>query len=487
MRKSLTRGAWMSLLCSGMLLLAGCGQGTALTGPAPGAASACTVCSVGGAVTGLGANESVTLLNNGGDSLALDSDGSFTFPTTENAGSGYDVSVQSHTPGIDCTVSSGNGTVSSRTVATVQVACAAGTETVLHAFEGGPADGADPQGMLALDNSGNLYGTTYEGGAYGVGTVFEVSAAGTESILHSFAGGAADGGYPRAGVVLDGAGDLYGTTANSGAYGEGTVFEINTSGAESVLYSFAGGAADGARPQGSPIMDSAGNLYGTTSAGGALGLGTVYALDPTGAESVLYSFAGGTTDGQVPLGHLVMGSSGSLYGTTSIGGAYDLGTVFEISPNGTESVLHSFTGGATDGAYPRAGLVMDSAGNLYGTTSAGGADDLGTVFEISAAGTESVLYSFAGGATDGSDPTGGLVMDGAGNLFGTTAAGGANDLGTVFKLSPGGTETLLYSFVGGSTDGASPKAGLILDGAGNLYGTTSAGGVDDDGTVFEIN
>ena len=435
MPKNLTRGVWTPLLCIGLLLLAGCGQGGLTAGPGSGAASTCTACSVGGAVTGLGANESVTLLNNGGDSLTANSDGRFTFSATETNGSAYDVTVQSHTPGIACTVGSGKGTVGTRAVTSIQVSCAAGTETLLYSFVGGPTDGADPQGTLALDSAGNLYGTTYGGGAYGVGTVFEISASGTES----------------------------------------------------VLYSFAGGATDGARPRGSLIMDSAGNLYGTTSAGGASGLGTVYALSPTGSEAVLYSFAGGATDGQVPLGHLVMGSSGSLYGTTSAGGTYDLGAVFEVSPSGTETVLYSFAGGTQDGAYPRAGLIMDSAGDLFGTTSAGGADDLGTVFEISASGTESVLYSFTGGTADGSDPNGGLLMDGAGNLYGTTSAGGARDLGTVFEISASGTESVLYSFVGGTTDGSSPTAGLILDGAGNLYGMTSAGGVSDVGAVFEIN
>ena len=487
MPKNLTRGVRTPLLCIGLLLLAGCGQGGLTAGPGSGAASTCTACSVGGSVAGLGANESVTLLNNGGDSLTVNSDGGFTFSATETSGSAYDVTVQSHTPGIACTVGSGTGTVGTRAVSSIQVSCAAGTETILYSFAGGPTDGADPQGTLALDSAGNLYGTTYGGGAYGVGTVFEVSASGTESVLHSFAGGAADGANPRAGLIVDGAGNLYGTTANSGAFGEGTVFEVSAAGTESVLYSFAGGATDGARPRGSVILDSAGNLYGTTSGGGANGLGTVYALSPTDSEAVLYSFAGGTTDGQVPLGHLVMGSSGSLYGTTSAGGTYDLGTVFEVSSSGTEIVLYSFAGGSQDGAYPRAGLIMDSAGDLYGTTSAGGTDDLGTVFEISASGTESVLYSFTGGAADGSDPNGGLLMDGAGNLYGTTSAGGADDLGTVFEISASGTESVLYSFVGGTTDGSSPTAGLIMDGAGNLYGTTSAGGVSDVGTVFEIS
>ena len=436
MRKNLTRGLWTPLLCIGMLLLSGCGHGSAITGPGSGFSTACTACTVGGTVTGLSANESVTLLDNGGNSLTANTDGTFMFSSALAGGSRYDVTVQSHTPGISCAVSNGAGTVGTQEVANILVNCAAGTETVLYAFAGGATDGADPQGTLALGSSGTLYGTTYRGGTDGLGTVYQLGSAGGET----------------------------------------------------VLYSFAGGASDGADPRGSLIIDSAGNLYGTTSGGGASGLGTVYEVSPTGAQTVLYSFAGGTTDGEVPLGHLVMGSGGSLYGTTSTGGAYDLGTVFRISLGGVETVLYSFAGTTThDGAYPRAGLIMDGSGDLYGTTSAGGTYDLGTVFEISASGTETVLHSFAGGTTDGSDPNGSLLLGSSGSLYGTTSTGGAYDLGTVFKLSPDGTEVLLHSFAGGTTDGSSPKAGLIVDSAGNLYGTTSAGGVNDDGTVYELN
>ena len=378
MRKSLMRGLGKPLLCIGVLLLAGCGQG----GPGSGAATPCAACSVGGTVTGLSANESVTLLNNGGDSLTANTDGTFTFSTPQAGGSRYDVTVQSHTPGISCTVGNGAGTVGAHEVANILVNCAAGTETVLYAFAGGPTDGADPQGTLALGSSGTLYGTTYGGGADGLGTVFQLSSAGVETVLYSFAGGTTDGADPRAGPILDSSGTLYGTTYGGGAYGLGTVFQISSAGVETVLHSFAGGTTDGVRPQGGLIIDSAGNLYGTTSGGGASGLGTVYEVSPTGPQAVLYSFAGGTTDGEVPLGHLVMGSHGSLYGTTSAGGADDLGTVFKLSPDGTEVLLHSFAGGTTDGSSPKAGLILDSAGNLYGTTSAGGVNDDGTVFEL---------------------------------------------------------------------------------------------------------
>ena len=278
MPKNLTRGVCTPLLCIGMLLLAGCGQGGLTAGPGSGGTSTCTACSVGGSVTGLGANESVTLLNNGGDSLTANSDGRFTFSATETNGSAYDVTVQSHTPGIACTVGSGKGTVGTHAVTSVQVSCAAGTETLLYSFAGGPTDGADPQGTLALDSAGNLYGTTYGGGAYGVGTVFEISASGTESVLYSFTGGAADGSDPNGGLLMDGAGNLFGTTSAGGTDDLGTVFEISASGTQSVLYSFTGGTTDGSSPAGL-ILDGAGNLYGTTSAGGVSDVGTVFEIN----------------------------------------------------------------------------------------------------------------------------------------------------------------------------------------------------------------
>jgi len=261
------------------------------------------------------------------------------------------------------------------------------------------------------------------------------------------------------------------------------VFKLNGNGKEKVLYSFTGGA-DGADPQAGLVRDSSGNLYGTAFYGGAYGWGVVFKVDTTGAETVLYSFTGGS-DGGEPLAGLLRDSAGNLYGTT-YGGAYGWGVVFMLDPTGAETVLYSFTYGAN----PYAGLVRDSAGNLYGTTEAGGAYGLGAVFKVKENSKEKILYSFTGGA-DGTDPRGGLVRDSASNLYGTTWQGGAYGWGVVFKVDSTGKETVLYTFTGGA-DGGNPAAGLLRDSAGNLYGTTYFGGVVSDacsmgcGVVFKI-
>jgi uncharacterized repeat protein (TIGR03803 family) len=338
-----------------------------------------------------------------------------------------------------------------------------GTETVLHSFAGGPTDGSESFSGLIRDTAGNLYGTLFSGGAHGSGVVFKLSPSGAETVLHSFTGGA-DGGYPAAPLVQDAAGNLYGTTTGGGAVPGsaegGVVFElIRCASAPSgydfkVLYSFTG--ADGSYPTGALIRDSAGNLYGTTDVGGATstchpthGCGVVFKLSPTGTETVLHSFAG--PDGANPFrAGLARDAAGNLYGTTQNGGAASsacansgfgtCGVVFKLSPAGTETVLHTFTGGA-DGANPLAGLVRDAAGNLYGTASDGGAAcfdnaiTCGVVFKLSPTGAETVLHTFTGGA-DGGQPEAGLIQDLTGNLYGTTVFGGAYGLGVVFKLTP---------------------------------------------------
>ncbi|MGH9206790.1 MAG: choice-of-anchor tandem repeat GloVer-containing protein, partial [Acidimicrobiales bacterium] len=277
----------------------------------------------------------------------------------------------------------------------------------------------------------------------------------------------------------DSSGNLYGTTGSGGASNDGVVFKLTPGGTETVLHSFAGGASDGSLPAAGLIADSSGNLYGTTSEGGASNNGVVFKLSPDGTETVLHTFAGGSSDGANPRAGLIADSSGNLYGTTGSGGASNDGVVFKLTPGGTETVLHTFMGGG-DGAFPLAGLIADSSGNLYGTTESGGGTGCiagfgcGTVFKLSPGGTETVLYSFKGGPSDGAQPFAGLYADSSGNLYGTTSGGGASRWGTVFKLSPGGTETV-YSFTGGS-DGGQPVAGLIADSSGNLYGTIEHGG-----------
>ncbi len=407
------------------------------------------------------------------------------------------------------------------------------TEKVLHSFGSG-SDGIYPTAALIFHGAGHLYGTTYEGGPRDAGMVFGLTpgpdAVGerwTEEVLHSFGQGA-DGGYAQAGLILDAAGNLYGTTYYGGTYGKGTVFELTpTVGGgwtEKVLYSFCSqtNCADGAEPYAGLIFDTAGNLYGTTYYGGAYtfcygGCGTAFELTPTvggsWTEKVLHSFNQNGTDGFYPSASLIFDTAGNLYGTTWEGGSgtYPLGTAFELTPTAgggwTEKVLHSFNFNGTDGVQPLAGLIFDAAGNLYGTTLDGGPHAYGTVFVLTptAGGgwTEKVLHAF-GNPGDGAELYAGLIFDAAGNLYGTTVNGGTSDncrsynnlpgCGTVFELTSAGgvwTETVLHSFNDNGTDGFYPEAGLILDAAGNLYGTTFEGGTYSCigygcGTVFEL-
>ena len=382
---------------------------------------------------------------------------------------------------------------------------------VLHRFclSANCADGADPLGVLIRDAAGNLYGTTQQGGNFnslcsfgnGCGVVFKVDNTGQETVLHAFCSEAncADGFYPEAGLIEDSAGNLYGTTAYGGAHGGGTVFKMDNSGQEAVLHSFCstGGAkcTDGSQPSAALIEDGAGNLYGTTTFGGAHGTGTVFKLDNS-EETVLYDFCslGGTkcTDGWGASG-LIRDGSGNLYGTTQFGGNNAInpnggGTAFKLDGTGHLTVLYSFCSesNCADGNIPYSGLIQDAEGNLYGTTSGGGATDEGAVFKLDSSGHETLVYSFCpeGDAycEDGIGPRAGLIEDAAGNLFGTTSAGGLLSGGTVFRVESTGQETVLYNFCLDCGDGAEPAAGLIEDPAGVLYGTTSEG-VSPNGTV----
>jgi uncharacterized repeat protein (TIGR03803 family) len=413
--------------------------------------------------------------------------------------------------------------------------CAASDpEYVIHSFHpqgNSPSvNGAEPFGGLIFDASGNLYGTTGYGGTDGSGTVFELSprvgGGWTETVLHSFTGsssGGADGAFPGPSLVFDAVGNLYGTTYAGGTpyqYGFGTVFELSPAEdgtwTETVLYSFGSATADGLVPASGVIIDKAGNLYGTTTWGGAYGHleeypgGTAFELSPGAGglwtEIILHSFGSGN-DGYFPQAGLTLDAAGNLYGTTLVGGGggscgEGCGTVFELSPAGggawTETILHQFVDSGEAPYTPHAGLIFDALGNLYGTAENGGYG-YGAVYELSPAGGASwklkILHGFGHG-TDGMEPEGTLLLDAAGNLYGTTLCGGAyggceSFTGTVFELSPsvGGawSEKVLHSF-GHGGDGSFPYADLIFDAAGNLYGTTSAGGAYGGygGTVFRI-
>jgi uncharacterized repeat protein (TIGR03803 family) len=382
---------------------------------------------------------------------------------------------------------------------------------VLHSFQGG-GDGELPLGSLIQDQAGNLYGTTDGGGKTRClendddntcGTVFELAPDGTETVLYAFAGGC-DGDGPGGALLTDKAGNFYGTTTGGGDCaddgGNGTVFRLAPDGTETVLYAFKGGK-DGYLAVGNLTMDKKGNLYGVTEAGGKpnecndSGCGTVFEVTPDGKKKILHVFQDGSDGGQ-PSAGLVMDKAGNLYGTTSFGGSgtsceVGCGTVFRIAADGTESVLYSFQGGS-DGWGPRCGLIADSAGNFYGTTADGGSANAGTVFKVTADGTETVLYSFLSNAT-GISPFAGVIMDKAGNLYGTTVAGGGSGTGckdigcgVAFKLAPDGTETVLEVFK--AAHGRTPYAGLLLGKNDLLYGTTTAGGAGkhNDGVVFRV-
>jgi len=463
---------------------------------------------------------------------------------------------------------------------------AGGKETVLYSFTGG-SDGAHPYAGVVLDSSGNLYGTAYQGGASNAGVVYKLSPTGQETVLYAFTGGA-DGGNPYGGVVSDPEGNLYGTTyAGGNQYTKaGVVYRLNPAGQEKVLYTFPG-YADGANPyagvardsvgnlfgtvggvggiiykigpsgtyktlhqlKGSGpgglksglALDAAGNLYGTTQGGGANNVGVAFKLDTVTGFQTLYSFPGppkqvsykistgptggvaldaagnvygatpyggaagivfeapvsgapkvlytmrGASGGSIPFGNVIQDSEGNLYGTTAHGGSMSAGVVYKVSPSGQETTLYSFTGQA-DGQFPRSTLARDAEGNLYGTCFSGGASNLGLVFKLSPSGQLSVLHSFAGGA-DGASPTNGVVLDAAGNIYGTTPSGGtASQIGAqegvVFKLAPSGGLTVLHGFTG-LADGGNPQADLLVDSQGALYGTASTGGAGS-GVVFGL-
>jgi len=356
--------------------------------------------------------------------------------------------------------------------------------SVMHTFTG--ADGSRPFGSL-LWRQGRVFGTTSGGGPWNAGTAFQfVVSGGVYNVLHAFAGGTLDGAGPLSGLIIDSIGNLYGTTFEGGAANAGTMYKINFLGGFQLLHSFAGSPLEGSGPAGTLVMDPAGNIYGTTYTGGRSdGWGTTFEWTAAGIYFTGQSFS---PDGALPRAGLVRAGA-HLYGTT-LGGYGDApaGSVYEAN---TRPALYTFTGGA-DGAQPMASLIIDGLGHLLGTAMAGGSDSLGfghgVVFQIEiATGALTVLHTFTG--PDGSAPMGSLALDTSGNLYGTTMWGGAFNNGTVFRLDSSGNFTTLYSFTGGA-DGGNPFAGVALDTSNDLWGVTSAGGSapapDGDGVLFMI-
>jgi uncharacterized repeat protein (TIGR03803 family) len=368
------------------------------------------------------------------------------------------------------------------------------TFTVLHTFQGGN-DGEFPIAGLVHDARGTLYGTTKLGGTgscpwsgnLGCGVVFTIDSEGKETILYSFPGGD-DGQGPVGTLVRDADGNLFEPTIQGGNFfclfpqRCGTLVKIDSAGMETVLYRFdflfSGTATR--NPLAGLVEDTAGNLYGTT-----FNDATIYRLGANGVFTPLYVFQEfSATDGANPLGSLVVDKNNNLYGITQLGGTTGNGTVFMLDQNGRETILHNFAASG-DGRLPRGRLLRDATGNLYGTTFAGGTFNKGTIFKLDSSGQETVLYNFGAAKGDGANPSAGVILDSLGNLYGTTYLGGSSNNGTVFKLSPAERLTILHSFTGGA-DGAHPYADLDQDATGNLFGTTFDGGDPGFGTVFQL-
>jgi uncharacterized repeat protein (TIGR03803 family) len=368
----------------------------------------------------------------------------------------------------------------------------AGPVKILYAFKGGNDGAGPWSGVISDSEGNLYGATLYGGGSgcggLGCGTIFKLAPDGTETVLYTFQGGS-DGSGSSA-LVRDRNGNLYGITGIADDQkcesGCGAVFHLAPDGTMTILHVFEGGS-DGALPQTGLLLDNRGNLYGTTLEGGAHGRGTVFRIAPDGAETVIYAFCAQTncTDGASPWSALIADKEGNLYGTTTEGGNPAGGTVFRLAPDGTETVLYSFCQvqpDCQDGYYPYAGVTMDKAGNLYGTTEYGGAFELGTlgtVFKLAPDGTETVLHSFSL-QTDGANPVSGVIVDQAGDIYGTLTFTSVckKRLGTVYRLSPDGSEKLHCI--------ASAIYAGVIERNGSLYGTGSGGGKYNEGVVFAI-
>lgn len=371
-------------------------------------------------------------------------------------------------------------------------------EKVLHSFSGG-TDGGYSYAPLIRAN-GNFYSTTALGGdlgchaPYGCGTVYQMDRHGNETVLYSFTGVTkGDAAFAEGPLIRDSQGNFYGTTEGGGTdcdgsgAGCGTVFKLDSNGNETVLHAFTD-SYGGQGPNSGVVRDSSGNLYGANYSGGVDNAGSIFEVDANGNYTLLHSFTCAHNDGCYPnLVPMIIDKKGNIYGVTAYGGsAGGWGVVYKFEPSGnTLKILYSFSGGA-DGGYPMGALLRDSSGNFYGTTLNGGSgygnNGDGVVYKL-AKGVQSVLYTIPAG---GSGPYGaGLIMDGTGNLFGTTSFSGAYQRGSVFKIDPNGNETDLYSFTGGA-DGDSPWAPVMLNAKGDLYGTTVYGGASGAGVVFRL-
>lgn len=354
------------------------------------------------------------------------------------------------------------------------------TFTIVHSF-GAPNDGAYPSAPLLRDSMDNLYGASQGGGSFGWGTVFKIDPSNKERVLYSFRDGA-DGLIPSISFLQSGT--IVGTTYQGGFNLFGTVFKLNPEGNLTNLFSCCNPTEIGTFP-GGVIQDVDGNLYVVALAGGDFscsltGCGTIFKLSGPSTATLVHTFGGEGGDGQNPNGSLLRDAAGNLYGTTLYGGTSGYGTIFKIVPGDIETVLYSFEGSG-DGSFPSSGVYRDPQGNLYGTTASGGSHNFGTVFKVTSSGEHLVLYDFNG--SDGDQPTGGAILDPSGNIYGVTYLGGRHNKGTVFKLNTNGDLTVLHDF-SGANDGAYPESVLPMN--GTLYGVTYQGGTYNLGVLFRL-
>jgi uncharacterized repeat protein (TIGR03803 family) len=500
----------------------GNGSGTISTGDATVTISCATVHTIGVSVSGLSGTGLVLQLN-GGNDLPITANGTATFSAAIGSGAAYAVTVRTQptSPAQTCSVANGAGTVGTADVKGITITCGASVAAILYSFTGGGGvagslDGARPNGSLVQGGDGSLYGTTSSGGAgigvcstIGCGTVFKITLSGQEMVLHSFGVTAGDGSAPVVGLILGSDGKFYGPTPYRTPSISGSLYQISAAGAESVIYSFplVDGVDDFPMLSG-VIQGSDGLLYGADYEF-VVGSGyryVIYGITTSGLRALTVDI-GADLSRQT---HLVQTSDGSLYGTTNAGGAYGMGTVFKAKPD--VGTIYSFGGISSDASAPGSPIIQGSDGNLYGTTATGGSPSAtcphgcGTVFRVTPSGVETVLHSFGSSSADGQGPSGALVQASDGNFYGTTASGGStassgsansncasanvssgySGCGTIYKITPTGIATVLYSFGSTTEDGTVPTGALLQASDGNLYGTTTAGGAANEGTVFKL-
>jgi uncharacterized repeat protein (TIGR03803 family) len=454
---------------------------------------------VTGSITGL-TSTGLVLLDNGTDATTIAANAAtFTMQTQVASQSPYAVTVQSHPPGVNCVVTGGSGTVGGGDTTGISIACSAGAESVAYSFAGGTGDGQNPQSGVVLASNSKLYGVTQTAGVNGDGVLYQFDPAASsspESVLYSFYTGPGDAGQPVAALIQGTGGMLYGTSIYGGANTFGSIYQTDTTGTEAALYSFVGSPTDGLNPTAGVIQAGDGNLYGVAPAGGTNNTGILFEYNLSASSnnySILYAFGPNTgTDAQAPSGSPFQASDGNLYGLASSGGANGFGALYEYSLSSgspAESVLYSFAGPTSDGSDPVGGLVQVGT-KLYGVTNLGGANSCGTIFSYDLQTTTyTTVYSFANTTSDGCNPQGTLLLASDGNLYGLTTNGGANGNGVIFELIPSSspTESLVYSFAGGTTDGANPAGSLAQTANGDFYGTTNGGGANGLGTIFVLN